>query len=172
MTCPKTRASYPYGTAAIAEAVSADRSADEPVAIPDRNGLRPRRRCDRPERRSGRRSMRSQRAAKFQSADCPCSQSCRRREAIGDVRAIRRRARWPIAHWPGPLTLVVPLRKGHAIASAGDGGAVDNCASRAGAPGHACAACRRVGQTASGAERKRQWHVSAQPRAEHVLPFH
>ena len=72
----------------------------------DRDGLRPRRR--RHQRRSGRADLRRQGPAELQSADRPRPRP--RGRASGSASSTRPRWRWPTAHWPGPLTLVVPLR--------------------------------------------------------------
>ena len=73
----------------------------------DRDGLRPRRRRHQRRPRS-RRSTPPRADRRFNPlivhvADLAAA------EAIGPVRR-RKRARWPRQHWPGPLTLVVPLQ--------------------------------------------------------------
>ena len=103
----RKRKVLPYGAEAIAEA--ARLIAGGPAGRDaDRDGLRPRRRRD--QRRGGRAHLRGQGPAELQSADRPCP---RPRPGRDDRRCSTTQARaLAERHWPGPLTLVLPLRDG------------------------------------------------------------
>ena len=127
----------PFNDDAIAEAARLI-LAGEPVAVADRDGLRPRRRRD--QRRSGRAHLRGQGPAGFNPLIVH----------VPDLAAAERIGEFDDAalelaeqHWPGPLTLVVPLRAERGIAVARDRRPADDRPARAGPSGDAGPASRR-----------------------------